>query len=85
MFLVKNINANIIFFRFYLVNIIKVLKVTFNLERKQFVVNSKSLIHIDSTAVNNPQSGASASTVRKNHDIHKSSCCACVFERYVNT
>ena len=75
----------IYFFRFYLVNIIKVLKVTFNLERKQFVVNSKSLIHKELTAVNNPQSGVSASTVRKNHDIHKSSYCTCVFERYVNT
>ena len=71
------------FFRSYLVNIIKVLKVTFNLERKQFVVNSKSLIHIDLTAVNNPQSGASASTVRRNHDIRKSSCHTCVFQRYV--
>ena len=42
------------------------------------MVNSKSLIHIDLTAVNNPQSGASASTVRKNHDIYKSSCFTCV-------
>ena len=83
---VKNMNANIIFLdSTYLVNKIKVLKVTFNLERKQFVVNSKSLIHKDLTAVNNPQSGASASTVTKNHDIHKSSYCTFVFERYVNT